>query len=652
MAIEKLLVANRGEIARRIFRTARQLGIATVAVFSDADADAPFVADADEAVRLGPGPASESYLLIDAVIAAAKKTGADAIHPGYGFVAENADFARRCQHEGIVFVGPSPEAIAAMGDKVVAKRAMIDAGVPVVPGYQGQDTTDERLIAEASRVGVPLLVKAVAGGGGRGMRAVTELADVAAALQSARAEAAAAFGNGSLFLERRITGARHIEIQVIADRHGNVHHLGERECSVQRRHQKVIEEAPSPAVDAALRAQMGQAAVDAAKAIDYVGAGTVEFLLDDAGEFFFLEMNTRLQVEHPVTEMVYGVDLVALQIAAAEGRRIEQVNQRIDGHAIEARIYSEDPAAGYMPSLGPIALWRPAAREHVRVDHGIATGQSITPFYDAMVAKVVAWGPDRDTARRRLAAAVADSVLLGPTSNRAQLMQLLRDQAFVDGRFFTDTLDKRTDPGGGAEPSVQLWALAAVLRSVGADSHTWCSTGAAHWNVLLQSGSSTRSVTLRAVGTQTIEATVPPDAAQGGTVQIRLVSAQGCSLVAEVEGVRRRYTWVAIDDDGLAIDAAGLAFRWREPSPTAAKAEAAGGDDVKAPMEGRVVAVKVKPGDPVERGQVVALVEAMKMEHRVLAPRDGTIDTVGVKPDDHVAGGRIMATLVAQPTED
>ncbi|NQV93968.1 MAG: ATP-grasp domain-containing protein, partial [Sphingomonadales bacterium] len=390
--INTLLIANRGEIACRIMRTAKAQGIRTVAVYSDADAHAPHVKMADDSVHIGPAPVNLSYLLVDNIIQAAKDTGADAIHPGYGFLSENAAFSKACADANIIFVGPPEKAIDVMGDKARSKRAMIAAGVPCVPGYQGNDQADDVLISEAGKIGVPLMVKAAAGGGGRGMRLVHDLDDVANAIKLARSEAENAFGNGELILEKAIIKPRHVEIQVFADSHGNTIHLGERDCSVQRRHQKVIEEAPCPVMTPILREQMGAAAVEAAKAVDYVGAGTVEFLLDQSGGFYFLEMNTRLQVEHPVTEEVTGLDLVALQLKVASGDLLglEQQDIMLNGHAIEVRLYAEDPADDFLPSTGPIYLWQPS--DLSRVDSGIETGGEVSPFYDSMVAKIITHG--------------------------------------------------------------------------------------------------------------------------------------------------------------------------------------------------------------------------------------------------------------------
>ena len=396
----KILIANRGEIACRVMRTARDMGYRTVAVYSDADADALHVREADEAVRIGPAPVGESYLKADAILAAAKLSGADAVHPGYGFLSENDAFAAACEQAGLVFIGPTSDAIRAMGNKAAAKRLMIEAGVPCVPGYQGEDQSDAKLAEEAKRIGFPIMAKAAAGGGGRGMRLILRAEDFADAVSTARSEAINAFGSGELILEKAVVDARHVEVQVFGDAHGNVIHLGERDCSVQRRHQKVIEEAPSPAVSPELRAKMGAAAVAAAKAIAYRGAGTVEFLLDGSGEFYFLEMNTRLQVEHPVTEEITMLDLVEWQLRVAAGEPLPMTQDEIelDGAAIEVRLYAEDPSKNFLPQSGRIQVWAPAEGAGVRVDHGIRSGQEISPFYDPMIAKVIAWGDTRGSA--------------------------------------------------------------------------------------------------------------------------------------------------------------------------------------------------------------------------------------------------------------
>ena len=543
---DTVLVANRGEIAVRILRTARSLGYRTVAVYSDADASAPHVQVADLAVRIGPGPVAESYLSVERLLEAAAKTGAGAVHPGYGFLAENAGFARACAQAGLTFVGPPEPAIALMGDKVQAKRRMIDAGVPTAPGYHGTDQDPERLMTEASAIGVPLLVKAVAGGGGRGMRKVTELAQLSEAIASARSEAASAFGNGDLFLERLVEGARHIEIQVFADTHGNVLHLHERECSAQRRHQKIIEEAPSAVVGDALRRTMGAAAVAAARAIDYVGAGTVEFLLDDDQQFYFLEMNTRLQVEHPVTELITGFDLVAWQLAVAAGERLPVTQGEIPlrGHAIEARLYAEDPEAGFLPQVGRIELWSPARGDGVRVDAGVQTGTEVSPYYDPMLAKVIAHGPTRADAIRRLRSALRSTSALGVTTNRAFLLELLGSDEFATAAIKTDTIDRDWAGGRTPEPvSDRLWALAAVVasheESTWSPAGPWRSSGSAAWPVLLRNGEEQKTVRVEDQGDERYRVSVE----DGSPVLIRWAKRQGaCSCPRERSWWASRFT--------------------------------------------------------------------------------------------------------------
>ena len=419
MNFTKILIANRGEIACRIIRTAQTLGYRTVAVYSEAEPLALHVTLADEAVCIGPAPVRESYLNIAALLAAARSTGADAVHPGYGFLSENDGFAQACLDAGLVFIGPDPQAILKMGNKAGAKRLMLAAGVPCVPGYQGADQSDATLLTKAAEIGFPIMVKAAAGGGGRGMRLVEHPQDLPVALVSARSEAGNAFGSEELILERAVLEPRHVEIQVFGDRHGHIIHLGERDCSIQRRHQKVFEEAPSPAVTPELRARMGAAAVAAARTVNYVGAGTVEFLLDREGHFYFLEMNTRLQVEHPVTECITGLDLVAWQIAVARGEPLPLTQEQVplNGHAIEVRLYAEDPYNGFLPQSGDVALWHPPTGEGVRVDHGLASGQIVSPHYDPMIAKIIAHGATRDEARRRLIGALQRTRLLGLPHN-------------------------------------------------------------------------------------------------------------------------------------------------------------------------------------------------------------------------------------------
>jgi geranyl-CoA carboxylase alpha subunit len=504
-------------------------------------------------------------------------------------------------------------------------------------------------------VGVPLLVKAVAGGGGRGMRVVRDLAELPQALASARSEASSAFGRGDVFIERLVEGARHVEIQVFADRHGHVIHLGERECSAQRRHQKVIEEAPSPAVDPELRERMGAAAVAAAQAIDYVGAGTVEFLLASEGRFYFLEMNTRLQVEHPVTEMVTGLDLVALQLRVAEGEPLPlaQADVRMCGHAIEARIYVEDPYAGFAPQLGRIAAWRPRAAVGLRVDDGVRTGQVVTPYYDAMVAKLIAYGDTREQARRRLVAAVRDGVLLGPGSNRSFLLELLEGEPFVTGAITTDAIDRWLveAPPPRPRPSARAWAVAAVLRSQASvrppEAHTdpwpWRSAGAAGWLVVLREHDEIRTLRVRHEGQGRFF--VEREGKARGSLSLRWVRHDEATVVVEHEGVRRKLAW-APTEDGVALDEEGRAFTFSEPPPRIASGEAEGGDgQVRAPIGGRVAAVLVSAGQAVTRGQPLVVIEAMKMEHRVPSPVDGRVARMVVKPDDQVAARQVLADI-------
>ncbi|MCF6321796.1 MAG: acetyl-CoA carboxylase biotin carboxylase subunit, partial [Rhizobiaceae bacterium] len=453
--INSILIANRGEIAVRIIKTAKAMGIGTIAVYSDVDQDARHVKEADDAFLIGPAPATQSYLSIDNVIAAAQKSGADAIHPGYGFLSENAAFARACDDAGIIFIGPSPQAMEIMGNKAAAKARMIENKIGCVPGYNGKEQSDEVFASAAQDIGYPLMVKAANGGGGRGMRLVENSGDLATALEQARGEALSAFGSGELILEKLVTRAHHIEFQILGDMHGNIIHLGERDCSLQRRHQKVIEEAPSPAIDEALRAEMGKVAVAAARSVSYEGAGTVEFLLDEGGDYYFLEMNTRLQVEHPVTEMITGIDLVEWQIRIARGEvlSLTQDDVTISGHAIEARFYAEDPEKNFMPSTGKIESWIEPAAENIRVDSGIVSGDEITPHYDAMVAKIIAHGPTREDARLSLARALDRTTLFGINHNKAFLGELLGREEFIAGSATTALIDQAYGEENYSSPS-------------------------------------------------------------------------------------------------------------------------------------------------------------------------------------------------------
>ena len=649
-SFEKILIANRGEIACRVIRTARAEGYRTVAVYSEADAGSLHVQQADEALCIGPAPVRESYLNIEAVLRAAAASGADAIHPGYGFLSENAEFARAVQAAGLVFIGPDPHAIEQMGNKAAAKRLMLAAGVPCVPGYQGADQSDRNLLAQARELGAPVMVKAAAGGGGRGMRLVHDLAELPEALARARSEAANAFGSDELILERALVEPRHVEVQIFADRHGHVMHLGERDCSIQRRHQKVFEEAPSPAVDAALRERMGAAAVAAARAVDYVGAGTVEFLLDRDGSFHFLEMNTRLQVEHPVTECVTGIDLVAWQLAVARGEPLPlaQDEVRLAGHAIEVRLYAEDPAADFLPQSGELALWHPPSGPGVRVDHGLAPGQAISPFYDPMIAKIIAHGATRDEARRRLVGALHATRVLGLPTNLGFLADAAAHPAFAAGEATTAFIGRHFGPEqlqraapGTRMPAVAaaLWFDATAYRGVQAGFR---SNGPARWPIVLGTGETRLAlhVTMQGAGRLRVEG---PDAA---THEIELLASEDGVCRLAIDGVQTSATavlaggWLHLALDGRTQSYEDLSYAPPEP------AAGAGESTVLAPMNGRVLAVLVVPGARVAKGQRVAVLEAMKMEHQLVARRDGVVERVGAAVGEQIATRALVVKLV------
>ncbi len=645
MSYSKILVANRGEIAVRIARTARALGYRTVAVASDADARSPHLAACDEAVRIGPAPAADSYLRIDRLLEAAAACGADAVHPGYGFLSERADFAQACADAGLVFIGPPAAAIAAMGDKAGAKRRMIAAGVPCVPGYLGDEQSDDRLAEEARALGLPLLVKAVAGGGGRGMRLVRTHEELPAALAGARREAQAAFGDGTLMLERLVERGRHVEIQVFADRHGNAIHLGERDCTAQRRRQKVIEEAPSPIVDAAMRARMGADAVAAARAVGYVGAGTVEFIVDPERRHSFLEMNTRLQVEHPVTEMITGLDLVEwqLRIAAGEPLPLAQEQVRHAGHAIEARLYAEDPYAGFAPQTGHIAYWRPgrAAQPGVRIDSGIAEGGEVGPHYDAMVAKVIAHGRDRDDAIRRLSAALEAAPLVGLANNGRFLRDLVRQEDFRAARMDTGLLDRWQEAGAPIlrAPDVQddTWRLAAaVLATRGGTG--WRPASVAGWDLELACGERRRRLRVRphACGVEVVDG--------GTTVTVELLGDNDGWLAWRSGAVERR-TLVLVDGDTVQVLDDGRSVAISEVSPWPSDASASDPGLARAPVAGAVAAIGVATGDVVVAGQPLVCVEAMKMEMWLHASAGGTVRAVHVELRQSVEAGAVLVEI-------
>ncbi|MFN8113831.1 MAG: biotin carboxylase N-terminal domain-containing protein [Solirubrobacterales bacterium] len=661
-SFSKVLVANRGEIARRVFAGCRSLGLATVAIHSDADADAPFVAEADEAVPLGGTTAAESYLDVDKVIAAAERTGADAVHPGYGFLAENAGFAERVLAAGLTWIGPPPGAIEAMGSKVRARALMEEAGVPIVPGRELGEDAD--VAAAADEVGYPLLVKASAGGGGKGMRPVAEPGELESAVAGARREAEAAFGDPTVFLERYLQKPRHIEIQVLADAENTVS-LGERECSVQRRHQKVLEEAPSVAVSPELRERLGAAAVAAAEAVAYSGAGTVEFLLDEGGEFFFLEMNTRLQVEHPVTEMVLGLDLVAeqLRIAAGEPMSDRAREPRIDGHAIEVRLYAEDAAAGFLPQTGtveridvpgaePFAVPAGHRRVGLRLDSGVEDGSVVGPAYDPMLAKVIAWAPDRETAAARLSKALLDAELDGLVNNRDFLVRLLRSEPYLTGATDTGLLDR--EPGLGdalvdpvAEPGYAAAAALAAMaeRRAGASVLGFAPPGfrnnlsePQHVSFAVDGGDPvTVDYSLRRGGpdlTVAGEALDSPriDAADPGLVDL------------EIGGVRRRYR-VRRSDGVHHVNGPSGQVSLRELPRYPGSEEALAEGALVAPMPGKVIKLAVAEGAEVEAGDVIVVLEAMKMEHELTTTASGKVSSLAVAEGDQVDAGTPLAVI-------
>ncbi len=616
MTFGKILVANRGEIAWRVMRTAKAMGYRTVAVYSDADKDAPHVAFADEALRIGPPLVGESYLSIDRILEAAHASGADAIHPGYGFLSENEAFATACEKAGLVFIGPPPAAIAAMGNKAAAKRRMIDAGVPCVPGYQGTDQSDANLEKEARKIGLPVMVKAAAGGGGRGMRLVERNGDLLEAIRTARTEAQSAFGSGELILEKAVVAARHVEIQVFADAHGNAIHLGERDCSVQRRHQKVVEEAPSPAVDPGLRTRMGAAAVAAARTIGYRGAGTVEFLLAGDGAFYFLEMNTRLQVEHPVTEAITGLDLVEWQLRVARGEALPLAQEQVSfkGHAIEVRLYAEDAYAGFLPQTGRINVWRPASGRGVRIDHGMKDGLAISPFYDPMIAKVIAHGATREEARLRLVKALRDTIVLGPTTNRHFLIRLLEHPEFAAGQATTAFLGKHTF--AAPEIADHHWKLAASLL--------WRQSAARY------------PASLRGWRNSNPQAT-PIRLAVGATERVIEIGA------ADIDGETPPFH---IDGHDIVVDLDAFTVRFTDKTYAPPATATAGSDGkLRAPMDGRIVAVKVAPGEKVARGQTVIVLEAMKIQHQLKAALDGEVESVAVQEGQQVANRTVLVTM-------
>jgi 3-methylcrotonyl-CoA carboxylase alpha subunit len=639
-----LLIANRGEIARRVMRTAKRMGIRTVAVYSEADADAPHVREADEAVLLGPAPSAESYLRADKILEAAKQTGAEAIHPGYGFLSENAEFAEACADAGIKFVGPSSDSIRAMGLKDRAKKLMEEAGVPVTPGYHGENQDPAHLKNAADAIGYPVLIKAVAGGGGKGMRKVDASADFSDLLDSCKREAKSSFGNDEVLIEKYIENPRHIEVQVFGDSRGRVIHLFERDCSLQRRHQKVIEEAPAPGMTPNVRMAMCSAAVQAAKAVNYEGAGTIEFIVDGSGPlredgFFFMEMNTRLQVEHPVTEMVTGLDLVELQLKVAAGGSVpEQDEISLNGHAIEARLYAEDPGNGFLPSIGQLdILDLPRGIDGIRVDSGVEQGGEVSLHYDPMISKIISFGPNRDAAIQQSLKALAATRVYPVKTNGGFLGNCLRDADFQAARLSTSLIAEKAEtliPSGAPKRDAAIAARALLERDQD-------SRAIDPWAVQdgFRSNSDSRILVRLEFDEERLDVALSAAPEKG-----RTVSAQIGDEAFVLDGMATSGR-IVMEPDAVIVFSDGRASRFNSPRPDAAADGADAGGLVKAPMPGKVLSLNVAEGDSVTKGQKLLVLEAMKMEHALTAPRDGMIASVSISAGDQVGEGDALVTL-------
>ena len=661
MSIKRLLVANRGEIARRVFRTAKEMGIFTVAVYSDGDRDAPFVTDADLAIALGGTTAAESYLDTEKILEAAKSTGADAVHPGYGFLSENAGFAQAVSDAGLTWIGPPPAAIAAMGDKLAAKETMVDAEVPTLPSIEVTDSTD--IGAVGQEIGFPLLVKASAGGGGKGMRVVDNEADLEDAISGAKREALGAFGNDTVFLERYLPTPRHVEIQVLGDRHGTVLHCFERECSIQRRHQKIIEEAPSPVLSEDLRDQMGQAAVAAVQAIGYESAGTVEFLLDGSGdeaEFFFLEVNTRLQVEHPVTEAITGLDLVREQIRIANGEPLgyDQSDLTISGHSIEVRLYAEDPSNDFLPATGCVDIWQPATGPTVRYDSGIQTGSEVSVEFDPMLAKVISHAPTRSEAALKLALALERTRLHGVVTNRDFLVATLRHEEFLAGNTTTDFISRVEIPGQRVPSDCELEdasiAVALVSQQLNRNSATslafmpsgFRNSSMPSQQMLLLNDDREVQVNYRPRRDGSFEVSIG-DSEETKTA--RLISLDGDRFEIQLDDVRAAGHAVKFGNRWYVdIPAGSLNFVEKSRFPEPDSTDVEGG--LTAPMPGKILAINISEGDSVETGQLLVLMEAMKMEHQIVAAFDGSVSEVRVAVGDQVDNGELLVVIASEDT--
>jgi 3-methylcrotonyl-CoA carboxylase alpha subunit len=668
----KILIANRGEIACRVAATCKRLGIGSVAVYSDADAQAKHVAVCDEAVHVGGAAVSESYLRIDKIIDAALASGAQAVHPGYGFLSENEDFARACEKVGLVFIGPPVAAISAMGSKAAAKALMQSAAVPLVPGYHGDSQEPSLLQQQADGIGYPVLLKASAGGGGKGMRVVEKSADFASALLSCKREAASSFGNDRVLIEKYLLRPRHVEVQVFADQHDNAVYLFDRDCSVQRRHQKVLEEAPAPGLSDEVRRAMGEAAVAAARAVNYVGAGTVEFIMTGDGQFYFMEMNTRLQVEHPVTEMVTGLDLVEWQLRVASGETLPllQHELKVNGHAIEARIYAENPSRGFLPSTGTLKHLRmPEAVEfqlsgNVRIDSGVREGDTITPFYDPMIAKLIVHGHNRADALLRMALALKQCEVVGPSTNIEFLHRIVTSDPFVTGDLDTGLIERHHDtlfaPSTVSKKHALALACAALLAREGGEAH-----GVSPWDALSHwrmSGGYTQALNWRAAGSEDeikVIFTRESTSGRGDNKQLELL---GETLAFDwshgteprafdvLLGDRRIKGRVVVDADMFHVffEGASLAFEWQNLLAHAADAEHGEGR-LTAPMPGKVIAVLVEPGATVEKGTPLLVMEAMKMEHTIVAPASGTVSEILFGVGDQVTDGAQLLVMEVQP---
>jgi 3-methylcrotonyl-CoA carboxylase alpha subunit len=652
--IQRILVANRGEIARRIMRTCRKMGIATVAVYSDADAKMPFVAEADEAIRLGPAPSAESYLRIDKIVDAAAVTNSDAIHPGYGFLAENAGFAAACGQAGVIFIGPTPDAIRSMGSKREAKALVEKAGVPVIPGYDGSNQDPQVLAQEALKIGFPALLKASAGGGGKGMKLVREEAELSDAIASAAREAQSSFGDGTLLVEKYIEDPRHVEIQILGDNHGNLIHLNERECSIQRRHQKIIEETPSPALDAALRNQMGEAAVLCGKAIGYTNAGTVEFILAPDRSFYFLEVNTRLQVEHPVTECVTGLDLVEEQILVARGEALRTTQEavRFDGAAVEVRLYAEDPAAGFLPQSGRVVDWDLPPAEGLRIDSGVESGSEVGIHYDPMLAKIITHGESRSLALQRMRRALRSLSVQGVTTNREFLLRVLDHPAFIAGEIDTHFIDRHLQDELGeaaSEADETRAAMAAALAEqqlrdgarviVPGIPSGWRNNYHTPQSVEYALDEREIAVRYRHLGANRFTVWTGDDERD-----VRVVSWEAPELTLE-EGPRRWRARISFDGDRTYVHSTRLSVGLqRKPRFPDKSLEIPAGGCV-APMPGKVIELRVAKGDTVQAGEVLLIMEAMKMEHTVTAPQDGAVVQVTVTTGDQVDADALLIVV-------